>query len=271
MTTIGPAAGGHLPWAPQKDFSAYTWTPDIQTDQYMIRHHKIPSHQAIDEAELVIQCDANFFLTNNFRCPNVVWAVDNHVARYDETHFDLFFGAHSWGYGSERKDFHWLPCAYDPEAHYVIPNVAKPFDLACIGVMYPKRIELVEALSKHGSVLVGQGILGKEYNEAYNSARIALVQSARGDVPMRLFENAAQGLCILCDRQHDLGKLGLMESTDYWGFDSVNGVVDTFQYLLTHPEMLQQTASFGKEALAAHTYEARAQTIIDTCQAQGLL
>lgn len=272
VTTVGPAAGGHLPWAPDKDFSAYAWTPDVELPMSRI----YPLDDALGKAggaDLIIQCDANHALVGKFLspCPVVCWAIDNHVAPYDETQFDLFFGAHSWGYGSDRKDFHWLPCAYDPQAHFQIPDAPKHFDVACIGVMYPKRVELVQALAQQGSVLVGQGVLGKEYNEAYNSARIALVQSSCGDVPMRLFENAAQGLTILCDRQRDLGLLGLREGTDYMCYESVEQAIFFMQYAKEHPDGAQWMANNAKAKLAAHTYEARARLIIYACKEQGLL
>lgn len=283
VVTIGPSMGGSLPWAPEEDFSAYAWEGDIQTplarvleineqSQWYYREHDLLP-------DLVVQCDANFFLKGKFACPNVCWAVDNHVGAYEAVPFDLFFGAHSWGYHSDEENFVWLPCAYDPQAHYPIEGAPKQFDAAMVGVIYPHRAQMLNALAPYGSILVGQGILGEKYNQAYNSARIAIVQSACGDVPMRLFENAAQGCLIFCDRQRDLGKLGLLEGMHFICFDRetlpredyLQQAQILFHYYVEQKELAAEIANAGREALARHTYEARAQTIIDTCKQRGLL
>lgn len=267
--TVGPNMGGRLPWS-SENFDKYEWrsnfAPYAPDNTYCFS--EIGTRFTPD---LIVQCDANFFMTGLTPCPNVVWAVDNHVAAYDKANFDVFFGAHSWGYGSDKENFHWLPCAYDPQEHYQIPDAVKHFDAAMIGVMYPQRVELLNALAPHGSILAGTGLLGKEYNEAYSHARIALISSACGDVPMRVFENATQGCLILCDRMKDLDKLGLTEGQDYIGYSTVEEAVGEFRLHGFRNEENELIASNGKVTLAAHTYEARAQTILDTCREKGLI
>lgn len=271
VTTIGAPMGGYLPWQPDTNFSAYAWTPDIQVERDE-RVSIIADVSGIGGGyDLIVQCDANFFLRGLFQCPNVVWAIDNHVAPYSEAGFDLFFGAHSWGYGSDKENFHWLPCAYDPRAHYQLPDAVKQFDAAMIGHLYPERQALINALAPHGSILVGQGVLGKEYNEWYAAARIAIIKSACGDVAMRVFENAAQGLMLFCDEERDLGKLGLYNGVHYIGYESTECAVSKFQYLKDHPNIVSEIAQAGKEQLARHTYAARAETIIEVCRQGGLL
>lgn len=268
VITIGPAAGGHLPWSPQTDFSAYEWKPDIALPYPSPRTMSVESDRALNsmvwrEINLVVQCDANFFLTGYIDCPNVCYAIDNHVARYDETEFELFFGAHSWGYHSQDSNFVWMPCAYSPESHYEIKGFDKRADAAFVGVPYAHRAELLQALAPFGAVVAAVGLLGSEYNEFYNQARIGVCLSACGDVPMRVFENAAQGLLVFCDRQRDLPKLGLVEGDDYVAFDSIPEAVDKFRYLLSRPDEVERIAKSGQQKLAGATWEARAQAIIE--------
>ena len=280
VVTLGPTTGGMIPWGNGQDFSAYAWTPDVLLEPappiVEMPMKSIEDGRAYVEQiapDLLVQCDANLSLDGvSGVVPNVCWAVDNHVAKYDDVPFDVVFGAHSWGYQSDKENFVWLPCAYDPKEHYQIEGAFKHFDAAMIGVMYLQRKILLNALAEHGSVLAGTGVLGERYNEAYNSARIAIVQSVCGDVPMRVFENAAQGLALLVDRnERDLMRLGLEEGEHFLGYADPDEAVAQFQYLKKRAHVCERMADRARRKLAQHTYEARAQTILDTCRQRGLL
>lgn len=261
---LGPDAKGTLPWAPGQDFSEYADSPDLAIE-YPCNSYPIESVlEKTGKVDLVIQMDANFHLVGKAPVPNVVWMIDNHVADYklSAENADILFGAHSWGYQHEDRRFVWLPCAYSPTDHNEL-HTEKKLDLVFAGVLYEHRVRLLERLAKIGRVGVGMGVLGKEYNEFNNSARIGLCLSACGDVPMRVFENAAQGLCIFCDLQKDLDKLGLKDGTHYIGFGSPDEALEKFRYMLLAPEVVSQIAKSGKEALKNETYEARAQTMFN--------
>jgi spore maturation protein CgeB len=105
-------------------------------------------------------------------------------------------------------------------------------------------------------------VLGKEYNCAYNSTRIALCLSLCGDLPMRVFENAAQGAMVFCDEQMDLPKLGLQEGWDYVGFRKQSEAIEKFQKLMQEPERVKFISARGKASLAPHTYAARAKELL---------
>jgi hypothetical protein len=258
---IGPDPKGYIPWAPERDFAERD-TPDIALPYPL---SSFPLVEAIARCpwpvDLVIECDANFGLTGHAKVPVVCWAVDNHVSGYPASaDANLFLGAHSWGHHHADPNFGWLPCAYDSEEHYPL-DVVKEFDLLFLGVIYEHRAQYLNALAPYGKVGMGMGVLGKEYNEGYNSARMGFCLSACGDVPMRVFENAAQGLLIFCDRQRDLEKFGLADGIHYVGFDSIPEAVSKFQELLSDPEEVQEIAHNGQAALRYETYEQRVQEI----------
>lgn len=271
VITVGVAAGGWLPWAPDVDFSQLAWTPDqalsADNESRIFDYSEIAHYQP----DILIQCDARQFI-DNVTVPNVCWAVDNHVAQYDEVPFDLFFGAHSWGWHSKRDNFEWLPCAYDPQEHYQIKGVEKQFDAAMVAVMYPNRQQLLNALAPYGRILAAQGFLGEAFNQAYNAARIALIQSSCGDVAMRVFENAAQGCLLFLDRgERDLQRLGLEEFEHYIGYGDYDEAVEQFKFIKARPHLLERIADKAQRKLAPHTYEARAQTILEAARQGGVL
>lgn len=258
----GAFTGGTLPWKPEQDFSAYADKPDI----VLPMQSTYPLEKVLEQSgkvDLIIQCDANFFLTGKASCPNVVWAIDNHVAKYDAVEFDVFFGAHSWAYGSNQKNFVWLPCAYSPSDHYTT-GAKRDADLAFAGVVYQHRLDLLNRLSKVGRVRAAIGLLGEEYNNMYNSAHMALCLSACGDLPMRVFENAAQGAMIFADYQKDLEKIGLRDGVHYVGFSSPEDAVVKFEQLVANPQRVKTIAESGHAALRNETYEQRVYTIFET-------
>ena len=81
---------------------------------------------------------------------------------------------------------------------------------------------------------------------------------------MRVFENAAQGLCLLCDEQKDLPKLELVEGQDYVGFKRIEEAVEKFIYLKKNPEVMARIALSGQTKLSKHTYTNRAIEMFKT-------
>lgn len=229
----------------------------------------------------------------NFKKPIIVWGVDNHVRDYRRPYFDHYFLAHkrvsvmdwnevhyadkiSWKTGSpeivdsitaHNPDMTWLPCAYDPVRFppSPIPWEQREYDVCMIGVMYPKRWELVNAMRAAGlKVLAGSGLVFDAYRDAYHNSRAALVSSFNGDLPIRLFEGAGMGCAVLCD------EIGDLRDPQFQDVDT-----EIAQVYHTTDEAIaiarkNQAADYG-QAMAedslwmahAHTWDARAQVIID--------
>lgn len=158
--------------------------------------------------------------------PLVVYGVDNHVRDYRRPWFDHYFLAHRgvsvmdwWAGGFDfcdtlvgipKTDMTWLPCAYDPTIFTPspIPYAEREWDVCMIGVMYPQRWALVNALKAAGlKVYAGTGLLFEDYAAAYHNARISLCVSAAGDVAQRVFETAAMGCLVVSDECADFERL----------------------------------------------------------------
>lgn len=264
VTHIGPDTKGYLPWQPQTDFSKYADAPDIALP-YPFPQKVYETKESFAEYDLIIQCDAGFYLKGDFKPINVVWAIDNHVVPYSNfADFDIIFGAHSWGYDSDKPNFRWLPCAYSPGDHYAVPGSPKSYDLLFVGCIYQHRLDLLQALKPYGRVGAGMGLLGTEYNQLYNTTHMAFCQSLCGDLPMRVFENAAQGLMIFSDRQHDMAKMGLVDGKHYIGYSNAQEAIERFQIMMKEPEWVTKIAKAGQTALREETYEKRVEYIF-TC------
>lgn len=199
--------------------------------------------------------------------PTVVWGVDSHVRDYRRPHFDAYFLAHkSVSIQPYDEKTFWLPCAYDPVAFPPSPIAweQREYDVCMIGVMYPKRWELVNAMRAAGlKVLAGTGLVYDAYRDAHHNSRVALVSSFNGDLPIRLFEGAGMGCAVLHDPIADLQLLELSNSV--WEYESVDQCVRQAVELQEEGRWIQEAIAEAKQ----HTWDARAQVVIDWLEARS--
>lgn len=281
---VGPAMGRSI-WGMQVP-EEYVWKPDPPNDMQW--------------EDLTICMDSDpvmldFAIQGN--TPRIVWGVDNHVRDYRRPYFDHYFLAHKsvsvmdWGEYhagdlvsrvngvltvvdsllSHNTDMTWLPCAYDPIAFppSPIPWTERKYDVCMIGVMYPKRWELVQAMRAAGlKVLAGTGLVYDAYRDAYHNSRVALVSSACGDLPIRLFEGAGMGCAVLCDHIQDLDDLEVHRD---WHRHDPMSIYHDLDDVVTEARRLQtqsKLATQGIQWAENHTFDKRAQVIINWTEAR---
>lgn len=201
-----------------------------------------------------------------------VYGVDNHVRSYLRPHFDHYFYAHR-GVSVDTWDdaiMTWLPCAYDPTLFTPspIPYAEREYDVCMLGVMYPQRWALVNALKDAGlKVYAGTGLLFEDYRDAYWNARISLCVSANGDVAQRIFETAAMGCLVVSDPCADFERLGITPDMVLVGNDN-HEIVNWCKLFATRAERAEQYIAQSLEWSRVHTWDARAQVIVDWARKQ---
>lgn len=273
VITVGPAVGPFLPWANGTNLEPYEWKPDIAMgpSEYG-QHNASPLKDALallhTPPDLIIQMDAHFVMGGKAPCPNVLWAIDNHLERYGAYDtFDRIFIAHSWGYMHELPNAEWLPCAHDPLHHFVIDESApRPYDVMVIGVGYPQREAVVAALRGAGiKVLASTGKIYSEYNRLYNQAKIALVVSSQHDLAMRVFENMAQGCLVVADEEPDMAKAGFEDGVHYLQYRTLSEAVATVGDALKYhgSARIDEIAMRAREAVKPHTWQSRIERILE--------
>ena len=167
------------------------------------------------QPDLIIHMDSSFAYHHPVYqdIPHVIWGVDNHIRSYLQPGIAHYFLAHkAISIQAYDDNTTWLPCAYDPTLHTPspIPWNEREYDVCMLGVMYPKRQEMLAALTKAKvKVFAGTGLLGEDYVRAYQNSRIGLCVSAAGDVGQRIFEGAAMGCAVLTDPLPDWTALNL--------------------------------------------------------------
>lgn len=285
VRTVGYSSGPHVwgvkvddkyTWQPDGDLTAYwpDWTPDLIVIMDSSWAYHSPMYPDV---------------------PHVVYGVDNHVRDYTQPGIARYFLGHKavslmpWSHTEaasefiesqldvltptmkrgdpqrlnmahtvEHDDMEWLPCGYDPQwfSPSPIPWAERKWDVAMIGVMYPRRMELVQALGDAGlNVVAGTGPIYEQYRDIYWDARISLCVSAAGDVAQRVFETAAMGCYILSDPLPDLIELELGVSVETFTTpeEAVKKAKDILKSVKNH-----EVFNFSE-----HTWDARARRIMD--------
>ncbi len=269
VVTVGPATGQYIPWSNGLYLDCEPWTPDVELQPQQA--HLIKDVLAkTGPVDLIVQCDAHFFLFGDSPVPNVCYAVDNHVKEYNQREFDIFFGAHSWGFGMDKTNAVWLPCAYDPRWHNCETLLdERSVDVCMIGSLYQSRMAVINILLFNGfSVTMGCSQVYEMANHLYNGAKIALCTSIKGDLACRVFEGMAQGCVVLSDPLPDAEKIGLIEGKHYLVYRDEKTLIEFVGKIRDDLSMYKQISGEAMSWVRKHTWQIRAQQILKEVFAQ---
>lgn len=270
VRTLGPTTDNRI-WGMAVD-PGHAWAPDLP--QVYTEPGQFPAVGAALRAadgwrpDLIITADSAYTVLGDLPgVPHVLWGVDNHVRDYRDLGrtWDAMFLAHSWGARMEEPNAHWLPAAYDPEAHrYMIAPSSRPFDVGLQAVAYPHRVAMVHRLIEAGvKVFAGTGLLWDDYEAFYNETKIALVCSAMGDLSQRFLEAMAMGCCVLADRATDALRLGFVPGEHFIEYATDEQAEDYARGLIRNGSW-QAVAEAGRQAAEGHTWDHRARTLLRT-------
>jgi hypothetical protein len=255
VRTVGPTTGADI-WGMSVDMK-WAWTPDY-ADPALVPWDAWPP-------DLVITADSGYSIAGRLPCPHAVWGQDNHVRDYrlPGAEFDALFLAHSWGQRMGEPNAHWLPPCHDPTVCTDL-RLERDLDVVMVGYPYAERMAMVQALAAAGlKVVAVLGAVYDDYNTLYNRAKIALVRSIAGDVTNRVFENAAQGCCVLADRARDFEKLDWRAYRDYVPYSDAADLAHKATSLLQGGKW-REYAQLGQMKARQHTWDARCQTLLKT-------
>lgn len=251
VRTVGPSTGAEI-WGMKVD-AKYTWNPEPPEEGW------IP--------DLVIHADSDPGLQppEYEGVPLVLWGVDNHAREYSFHKWDQMFLAHSWAARMADTNAHWLPPCYDQWAH-TDQHGKRHIDAAMIGAMYPERQTIAEKIGALGLYLItGSGALWEDFNLIYNCSKLAICKSSGGDLSQRVFENMAQGCCVLADYMPDLIRLGFVPYEDFWLFSGADEAASAARWLLESGEWARIAAN-GQRKAQPHTWDNRAKQLLQVME-----
>lgn len=275
VRTAGPEQGSHI-WGVEVD-ERYTWRPNYTAGDLFGDYGIGGILKGFDNwtPDLIVCMDSSFTIMgerDEFPCPKVLYGVDNHLKTYNRKGewYDHKFLAHRGGPAlpvCDCGDQTWLPCAYDKRwfTPSSIPMADRRYDVSLVGWPTPERLELVEAMTEAGiAVYATLGAIYENYRDIYHNSKISLCRSAEQDVAQRVFETAAMGCALLSNRPPDLTRLGAREYEHYAPFNTPQEAIVEARRLLADNTELERLAAAGQAWALPHTWDARAQTILET-------
>lgn len=266
LFTVGPYTGSWIPWQggmnlpsryaiqPNLSFPMNGNAPVIPTSYI---ESKLPW-----KPDLWLQIDAGFYLrgkpTNG---KNVIVGTDPHVLNYDNQRklADSFYcmQAHYAKSGDE-----YLPYAYDVEYHQP-EALAQHYDACLIGLNYPNRNRLVEALRERGvKVFYANGPVYDEARALYNQAPIGLNWSSLEDLTARVFELLGMKRLAVVNDVPDLKRF-FRSGVDLITFISLEEAVDQVLYYRDNPDAGRKIANIGHETVKGHTWDHRIEQVLN--------
>jgi len=265
LTTVGIYTGRSIPWGGGMVLAErYAQPPDIVLPKAC--RQGVPIQMALSKLDFVpdlwVQIDAGMWLKGRApkKTQNVVVATDPHVLDYggQRSSADKFFCMQK--HYAKKGDI-YLPYAYDPIWHR--PEVEpKRFDAALLGLHYATRSRWVSRLRAHGvRVKYELGPVFEEARTIYNQAKVGLNWSSREDLVARVFELAAMGLPLVTNNVPDLKEF-FTPHVDVRVFNSLEVATKLVRELLSDPDMAQEVAARGHQAVKPHTYDARVDQIL---------
>jgi GT2 family glycosyltransferase/2-polyprenyl-3-methyl-5-hydroxy-6-metoxy-1,4-benzoquinol methylase len=205
--------------------------------------------------------------------PSAFWAIDTHLdfdrCRERAPRFDVVFAAQRDGVellrGIGVSNVSWLPLACDPDVHRKHDDVAKQYDVAFVGNIFPgPRGDLLGLIQRrYRNSFIGQCYFD-DMARTYSSARVAFNRSIRNDVNMRVFEAVACGSMLLTNdlNENGLGEL-FRDGVHLATYREPEDLLDKLAYYLEREPLRERIAAAGRaEAIAKHTYGIRMETLL---------
>jgi spore maturation protein CgeB len=253
---------------------------------YRLWHHEWPLQpgQALDtgdwqpELAVWVESGAMDALTLPvLRCPVAGWFIDSLNPRKLGWHeqvartFDYVFVAHRGFVEQVSARAMWLPLACDPEIHAPRALPTEPaWDIAYVGNrysggMYSRRFEALRDLTRVYRVRVASGVYFEKMADVYGNARIGWNMSLTGgDAVMRVFEVLCSGRPLLTDHAPASGVTDLFQVGELLQYRDEADMFGLADWLLTNPDEAAAIGAAGRAAvLAAHTYQCRAQALLE--------
>ena len=270
LWTVGPYTGAYIPWMHGMFLpSRYVKAPNCPLPSSLANAH--PPFASVRKdmpwtPDLFLMIDAGWHFVDR-PDGDVVARIqtDPHVLKdfykYNRALIDYEFCMQS-PYMEEGE--YYLPYGYDPTIFYPM-DLEKEFDACLIGLQYPQRTAWVDRLrARNLKVHYSTGAIYDENREIYNKSKLALSWSTLIDLPARVWEGLAMKLPVVTNRVPDLNKF-FKEGEHYAGFSTVEEAEKQCLLLLADDEKRDKMAEAGYNAVLPHTWDARVQTILETC------
>lgn len=222
--------------------------------------------------------DYSYDLPDRFR-PRAFYIVDTHLAkswrsiRRQARRYDVLFCVQRRAIASLRHPrAFWTPLACDLDLHSGSDGGSPAYDIAFVGNDggVPRKFYLQELRERYPKSFIGRALYTK-MAEIYSRAKIGFhyieYTSPFSDmISMRVFEVLAAQRLLVANAlgAGDYEALGLRDRQELVLYRNPLELFEVLDYYLQHEDECEQIAAAGRRCvLARHTYQHRAQVMVD--------
>ena len=246
---------------------------DISTDR---NHRSLP---VLPDLFVVVESAARPRLDfSKFNVPTVFVAGDPYIGFDDHIHevgvrnYDYVFVTQRdcipWYKEAGCANVCWFPFACDPEIHGRIKSPLE-HDVCFVGSIHPtwgrERKRMLDVV-KHNfpNNWIGQAF-GRKMTMLYSSSKIIFNKSILRELNMRVFEAMASGSMLVTDRIHNGLSDLFTEGKDLICYENDDEMIASITHYLEYNDEREEIAGQGnRNVMLNHTYDHRAQQILDT-------
>ena len=261
--SVGNYSGGRIPWGDEFNFPQYAGAPD-----YEIPEIDYPVDSLLKEIDfkpdVIVQAADVLGLTGKAPYKNVLLKTDPHAVDYtkrQEFVDHVFNMQHHYSTVAET----WIPYAHYPGLHQFRDDPKMVHDVVFSGLQYEHRLQALNGMKEAGlKVFCALGVVYEEYVKLYNQGLIAFNWSSKMDLPARFWEGMAMKRLMLTNLVPDLVELTeFKDGVDYVGFTTVEDAIEKALFYTKNKEAREKIAENGYAKVQRHTYQSRAQDMID--------
>ncbi len=236
---------------------------------------------------LQVEPGTYFYNLDTAKCPNAIWVIDtlllqnnpfiqrmgggeyiDQLGRIFTSKYNHIPQYHEWGI----KHVSHLPLACDPDMHKEV-KAERVYDIVFLGnTTYEERGHFLDLLRSKYNTFIGTGFIFDFYCSKVAQAKICFNHGHVGEMNMRFFELMAMGAFQICNIVHGQELLGFEDRIHLVNYISDEDLINTIGEFLhggDEPFLVEKRskiAQTGKQkALAGHTYQHRAEEILEVC------
>ncbi len=206
--------------------------------------------------------------------PKACYLIDTHIhfERHKEiaNQFDFVFLAQKAYVEPMKaegiKQVFWLPLGCDPEIHGRKDQQEK-YDVGFVGSVTPahaRRKRLLDKIGQEFSLHCDRKFMD-EMAGVFSQSKIVFNESINNDLNMRVFEALCSGSLLVTDSAPGSGLEDFFQDKEHLVIFNEDNLMERIGFYLEHPgERLKIARKGREEVLARHTYDHRAQFLLDT-------
>lgn len=200
----------------------------------------------------------------------ILWSIDAHVKGIESYHRDFSEGKYNLllqatkDYVSNIPNSIWFPNCFDDSLIKPLDNITKSHDIGyCGNYTTAERRSLINSVSQIFNFKKDIFVIGQDMVEAINSYKIHFNFNISNDINYRNFETIGCKTALCTKYNHQYDELGFEDFLNCIFYEDINELKEKVSTLLSDKNKLESVSRSGYELSKKHTYDSRANFLLE--------